>query len=166
MSLKRRLILAIDPGTELLGYCVYMPGEPRARKLGAVHLKGRLHFRLGWIHEAVTKLLEEQAGQDLDCVVEKAIVWGGNNATIALAEARGVILACIAIAKGRLYEYHASQIKKAITGNGAAKKWDVAQMMRQLLQVEEEGLPFDAYDAAGLAYYHGNRAKIYRDAND
>lgn len=163
MVTRRRLILAIDPGTEWMGYCLLMPGEPTARRVGAVHAKGRLHFRLGWLQEAVEGLLlEHGAAAPLDCVVEKAIVWGGNLATIALAEARGVILAAIGRKpSARLFEYHASSVKKGVTGKGNAKKWEVAAMVRRLLSITEEGLPFDATDAAALAWYHANRQAAF-----
>jgi crossover junction endodeoxyribonuclease RuvC len=161
--MRNRIVLGIDPGTVYLGFCALTTnskGQPEVLdgKVGAVHLKGRLHFRLMWLGDAVEKLLKSFNGRPLDCVVEKAIVWRGNLSTIALAEARGVILASVARAGARLHEYHASSIKKGLTGRGNATKEDVADMVRRILgPAVSEDLPLDATDAAGLAIYHMDR---------
>jgi len=162
----RRLIVALDPGTEWLGYCVLRPGARTAEKIGAVHLKGRLFFRIGWLYDEVEKLLAAYSREPIDCVVEKAIVWGGNLATIALAEARGAILAAIVRAKGkarpRIYEYHASSVKKGVAGRGNASKQELAVMVRRLLSIDDStDLQLDATDAGGLALLHAFRGPAW-----
>jgi len=155
MTTPRRLIVAFDPGTYKVGFCVLDPKSLLVLKLGAIEVKGRLHWRLGWIQDKVEQLLREFKGQPggLDCVVEKGIVWGGNLSTIALAEVRGVLLAAIAKAGARFHEYHASSSKKTVTGKGNAQKPAVVAAVVRILNLLE--IPsFDAADAAALAIHH------------
>lgn len=163
---KKRLVIGIDPGTEYLGYCVLRPGAKQAEDVGAVHMKGRLHFRFGWILDEVEKLFSHYKMEPrVDVAVEIPIVWGGNHGTLAVAGARAIVLAAVARAGFRFAEYHASKIKKAITGNGAARKWEVAAVLHQLLGIPAD-LPLDATDAAGLAYFHANRSEIFEASLD
>lgn len=164
MSIDKRPVLGIDPGSEYLGLCLLRPGASKPDRVWAVHMKGRLHFRFGWLLDELEPLLREHTKKGpLECAVEIPLVWGGNYGTLALAGARGVVLACISRAGARLAEYHASKIKKAVTGKGNAKKWEVAAVMKRLLSIEEE-LPFDAFDAAALAYYHANRSRLFEES--
>ena len=56
------------------------------------------------------------------------------------------------------------KIKQAITGNGAASKEQVAEMLRRILSIPKENMPdfLDATDALGAAlchYYESSRPK-------
>lgn len=166
MTTEKRLVLGFDPGSEYLGWCLLRPGARKAERVQAVHLKGRLHFRLAWAQEAVENILKECGTEPLDCVVEIPLVWGGNYGTLALAGARGIVLAAIVRAGHRFHEYHASRVRKAVLGKGNAKKWEVAAVMKRLLSIEEEDLPFDAFDAAALAYYHANRVDLFQEREE
>ncbi len=59
-------------------------------------------------------------------------------------------------------EYEPRKIKQAITGNGAASKEQVKEMLRRILDISDENLlpQLDATDALGAAlchYYETNR---------
>lgn len=151
-----RLIVGIDPATERVGFCVLDPRtKGKVRRLEVIHLKGRLHFRLHWLRcEMDSRFAELKGdGRPVDVAIEKAIVWGGNIASLNFAEARGVILASAVGVGARIHEYHASQVKKGVTGNGRATKSKVARMVQATLNLVDEPA-WDAGDAAALAIYH------------
>ena len=151
-----RLVIALDPGTKRVGYCVLETRPLRLRAAGTFVLKGRLHFRLGWLQEAVERLFAEHASRgDLDCVVEAGFISKGMQSTLATAESRGVIMAAIARRKADYFEYHATSAKKAIAGNGRAEKEDVARFVNAILGSKIDDL--DATDAAALALMHASR---------
>ena len=56
--------------------------------------------------------------------------------------------------------YEPSQIKRAVTGSGAASKTQVVKMVRLILGVE---LSEDAADAAAVAVCHVNRRRVRRE---
>jgi len=152
-----RLILAFDPGSQSCGHAEILPLGPDRYKvlgLGALSMRGRVHWRLGWLLEDLEKLLAPYKGRPADVVVEKHFIGPGAYGTITLAESRGVILAAIAHAGfQRLYEYAPNTVKKGITGNGRAEKWQLANVVKRMLGIDEDP-PLDATDAAGLALYH------------
>lgn len=159
----RRLILALDPGTKHVGFCLLDPAKrPMSQplRIGSIDVRGTLHFRLGWIQCEMEQLLSSvtaiACGRGIDVVIEKAIVWGGNIATIALAEVRGVLLGTIA-RQGfqRLYEYHASSAKKTATGKGNATKSEVVDAIKREFDHAGE-LSEDAADAGALALHHAH----------
>jgi crossover junction endodeoxyribonuclease RuvC len=159
-----RLVLGIDPGSESLGYCALRPGATRAEDVGAIRMKGRLHFRFGWMLDELENLFSRyKMEKRVDVAVEIPLVYGPNNATLVVAGSRGIVLAVIARFNFRFAEYHASKIKKAITGRGDAKKWEVAAVLIRLLGLPAD-LPLDATDAAGLAYFHANRSAIFEES--
>jgi len=149
-----RLIVGIDPGTKLVGFCVLERERLRVHRLGVIEVRGRLQFRLAWIQEKVEAILTEVAAQGpLDVSLEHAIIYRARQTTIALAEARGAILVAIAHAEARLYEYHASAWKKAITGNGAADYQAIAPQVARILRLDRPPPP-DAAAAGALAIMH------------
>ena len=75
---------------------------------------------------------------------------------LKLGRAQGV---AIAAAMGRgipISEYEPRTIKMAITGNGAASKEQVRDMLRRILKIGDDVMPpeLDATDALGAAMCH------------
>ena len=53
-------------------------------------------------------------------------------------------------------EYPPKVVKQSVTGDGAASKEQVAQMVFAQLGIEPGDLPLDASDALAIAWTHGN----------
>ncbi|MBQ5826409.1 MAG: crossover junction endodeoxyribonuclease RuvC, partial [Bacteroidaceae bacterium] len=75
---------------------------------------------------------------------------------LKLGRAQGVAIAAAISRDVPIHEYAPLKIKQAITGNGAASKEQVAEMLKRMLSIKEESmLPYmDATDALAAAYCH------------
>ena len=71
--------------------------------------------------------------------------------TIVLGHARGVILLAAQQALLTIHEFPPAEIKKAITGNGAATKEQVQFMVAKLLRLKSPPQPADAADGVAAA---------------
>jgi crossover junction endodeoxyribonuclease RuvC len=74
-------------------------------------------------------------------------------AALALAEARGALLAVLGRWGGEVVELEPARVKAAIVGHGRAEKQQVAFVVRHALGLGELPAP-DAADALALALCH------------
>ena len=77
-----------------------------------------------------------------------------------LAQFRGALSLRILQIHGNFSEYTPLQIKKALTGNGKAKKEQVAFMVKRILGIKKEIKPFDITDAIAVAITHYQRVNL------
>jgi crossover junction endodeoxyribonuclease RuvC len=73
---------------------------------------------------------------------------------ILMGHARGVILLAATEAGIPVESYRATQIKKTITGNGHAAKWQMQEAIRRELNLHELPEPPDVADALAIALCH------------
>ena len=73
---------------------------------------------------------------------------------LRIGEGRGVVLSCASAAGIAVHQYPPAAAKKAIVGNGAAHKTQVAAMVSRRLGLAEAPEPLDASDALALALTH------------
>src|SRR3989344_3797242 len=86
-------------------------------------------------------------------VVEKIFFSTNIKTAIDVAQARGVILATIALQNIPVIEITPLQLKSAVTGDGQADKRQMQDMLKMLLKLDQIPRPDDAADALGLAVY-------------
>jgi crossover junction endodeoxyribonuclease RuvC len=151
-----RIILGIDPGTNLLGYGVIRTKGKTMENLGVGLVKlnkiedpgEKLHH----IFERICGLID---GFEVNEVAIEAPFYGKNvQSMLKLGRAQGVAIAA-AISKGlKVYEYEPRRIKQSITGNGSSTKEQVAAMLHNLLVFEEAPETTDATDALAAAVCH------------
>lgn len=153
-----KIILGIDPGTNVLGYGVlHIQGRRvEVKALGVIDLRRckDVYLKLGRIYEQVTKLLQEFLPDEVSI---EAPFFGKNvQSMLKLGRAQGVAIAAAISRDVPIHEYAPLKIKQAITGNGAASKEQVAAMLGKVLRLETaDGVPFlDATDALAAAYCH------------
>jgi crossover junction endodeoxyribonuclease RuvC len=82
--------------------------------------------------------------------IEKMFFYRMGN-TIAVAQARGVVMLVLAQQKVPFVEYTPAQIKQALTGYGNADKRQVQEAVARELQLEKIPRPDDAADALAIA---------------
>lgn len=70
---------------------------------------------------------------------------------IKVAQARGVIVAEVHEKGLPIHEFKPTEIKSNITGNGAADKRQVQEMLKRLLNLSDLPKPHDAADALAIA---------------
>lgn len=160
-SSQSNTIIGIDPGTNIMGYGVItiVGGKPRLSAMGVVRLnKFESHYqRLARIHERVAGLIAQYKPREMSI---EAPFFGKNvQSMLKLGRAQGVAMAA-AIAGGiSVTEYEPRKIKLSITGNGAASKEQVREMLRRTLNIDRERLEeleLDATDglAAAMCHYY------------
>ena len=153
-----KVILGIDPGTNVLGYGVlHIQGKRvEVKAMGVIDLRRckDVYLKLGRIYEQVTKLLQEFLPDELSI---EAPFFGKNvQSMLKLGRAQGVAIAAAISKQVSIHEYAPMKIKMAITGNGNASKEQVADMLRRMLHLDaqEMGHFLDATDALAAAYCH------------
>ncbi len=146
-------VLGIDPGTAVTGYGVvaYDGRTPTLIECGVIRTlaKEPLPLRLHDIHAGVTELIERHRP---DTVAVEDVFYARNvRTTIVLGHARGVILLAAQEAGLTIHEFPPAEIKKAITGTGAATKLQMQFMVAKLLRLKSAPQPSDAADGVAAA---------------
>lgn len=153
-----RIIIGIDPGTNVMGYGVLgiKHNKPSMIAMGVI-LLGKLedrYLRLRRISERVTMLIEQYLPDEMAL---EAPFYGKNvQSMLKLGRAQGVAIAAAIHHDVPIHEYAPLKIKMAITGQGQASKEQVAAMLQRMLNIREDEMPkyMDATDALGAAYCH------------
>ncbi|MCF0196794.1 MAG: crossover junction endodeoxyribonuclease RuvC [Bacteroidaceae bacterium] len=153
-----RIILGIDPGTNIMGYGVLKVEGRQANMLalGVIDLRKYPdhYMKLGHIFERVTGIIESYLPDEL--AIEAPFFGKNVQSMLKLGRAQGVAMAAAISRQVPITEYAPMKIKMAITGNGNASKEQVADMLRRMLKLEttDMGSWLDATDALGAAYCH------------
>ena len=153
-----RIIVGIDPGTNIMGYGILgvKRGKPAVIAMGVIQLsKFDSHYlRLGHIFNRVHGILEHYVPDEMAL---EAPFFGKNvQSMLILGRAQGVAMAAAISRDISVTEYEPRKIKMSITGNGAAAKEQVQEMLRRILDIPRENLlpQLDASDALAVALCH------------
>lgn len=153
-----RIIIGVDPGTNVMGYGILgvKRGKPGMIAMGVIKLN-RLdsHYkRLGLIYSRMTGILEQYLPDEM--AIEAPFFGKNVQSMLKLGRAQGVAMAAAISRDIPIAEYEPRKIKMAITGNGAAAKEQVQEMLRRILNIPQENLlpELDATDALGAALCH------------
>ena len=134
-----KIILGIDPGTNVMGYGVIRVNGNKAGliAMGVIDMRKMTdpYLKLGRIFDRVTGVIEEYLPDEM--AIEAPFFGKNVQSMLKLGRAQGVAIA-------------------AITGQGDASKEQVAGMLQRLLKIEQSDMPkfLDATDALGAAYCH------------
>lgn len=153
------VILGIDPGLAAIGY-----GVIRVEGSRLLHMAhgtftttpdqnhgDRLLAIRDWLMAVLRRYLPGQAG------VEALFFSRNVRSALPVAEARGVILMCLADAGVVVGEHTPLRVKQAILGRGSADKLQMTSMVRVLFGLAvEEPLPHHAADALAVAVCHAH----------
>ena len=152
------IILGIDPGYAIVGVGVveYKGNHFRPIAYDAIttHASTATSLRLVQILDDINYCLDRFHP---DAVAIEELFFNNNAKTaIAVAQARGVLIAATAKRGIPIYEYTPLQIKQAITGYGRADKKQMQLMVKNILNLNAIPQPDDAADALAVAICHGN----------
>jgi len=145
-----------------MGFGLIEEVRPKLRLLlsGTIRSNPRkpLPERLLEIGQGLKRVLAETRP---DAVAIEQAFYGRNVASlIAMGEGRGVALYVVIGLGLRIHEYAPAEIKQAVTGKGAARKEQVAEMVQHLLGVEQIEGGLDASDALATAICHSQRRQL------
>jgi crossover junction endodeoxyribonuclease RuvC len=148
-------ILGLDPGLATVGYGAIELAEntqdtPHLIDIGIIQTSSKLETgeRLAIIYEDLNTILDSI--QPDWVAVEKLFFYRMGN-TIAVAQARGVLILVLAQRKLPYIEFTPAQVKQALTGHGNADKHAVQQAVARELKLDKIPKPDDAADAIALA---------------
>ena len=155
MAKPERIILGIDPGTQVMGYGVIKVVGKRAELIHLDILKFRSkddHFlRLEQIFSQTLEVVEKYMPDEMAL---EAPFFGKNvQSMLKLGRAQGVVMAAALSRKIPVQEYSPRKVKQSVTGNGSASKEQVASMLVSIYGKFE--MPtLDATDALAVATCH------------
>lgn len=148
-------VFGIDPGSTTTGYGIIEAQGSSVLHLdnGGIHLptSKTLPHRLAIIYNEVTALIERF--QPDAVAVENVFVAKNVSSTLKLGHARGAAIVAAVNAGVTVAEYTPSQVKKALTGYGAASKDQIQRMVKAVLNLPELAFE-DASDALAIALCH------------
>ena len=157
-------IIGIDPGSRKTGYGII---DLNGHKISAV-THGRLLVgdgdfagRLQQIFEGLTDIIATY--QPTIMAIEKVFLHKNADSALKLGQARGAAICAGVNQQLTVHEYSATQIKKAVVGNGHAAKDQVQYMMQVMLNLTEAPAE-DAADALACAICHANFAPLAEKA--
>lgn len=146
------VILGIDPGSLTTGF-----GLVRCTQSGIYHLahgtailaaNKSLAERLGDLAHDLNTIIDQYSPERV--AVEDIFVLKNARSALILGQARGAVLAVMGLRKIPVIALSPTAVKSRLTGNGRAKKFQVAHMVALRL-----GIPLpkseDASDALALA---------------
>ena len=153
-----KIILGIDPGTNVMGYGILRAIGNKAQMvaMGVIDMRKESdpYLRLGRIFEDVTNIIDQYLPDEM--AIEAPFFGKNVQSMLKLGRSQGVAIAAAIRHSVPIHEYAPMKIKMAITGQGQASKEQVAGMLQRLLRIADEDMPkfMDATDALGVAYCH------------
>ncbi|HBE57656.1 MAG TPA: crossover junction endodeoxyribonuclease RuvC [Cyanobacteria bacterium UBA11149] len=160
-------ILGLDPGLAILGFGVIdcqkteteIPAHPSVPPMsesielidfGVIQTsaKTEMGLRLSTIYEDLHTIVKQYKPDVV--AIEKLFFYRMSN-TIAIAQARGVVMLVLAQHQIPVIEFTPAQIKQALTGYGNADKDEVQEAVAGELNLEDIPKPDDAADALAVA---------------
>ena len=151
-----RIILGIDPGTNIMGYgIIEITGKKiRLLSLGVLKLnKIEGHaLKLKNIFEQTFSLIEQYKPDEL--AIEAPFYGKNVQSMLKLGRAQGVAIAAALSRSIPVFEYSPKKVKQSITGKGSASKEQVASMLQTLLSFKEMPKHLDATDGLAVAMCH------------
>ncbi len=161
MGAERTRFLGLDPSLRATGWgLIDVTGNHFTHAgHGVVRppAKGGLAVRLQVLYSALTEIIAEFAPDQ--AAAEETFVNVNGKSTLALGQARGVVILAPAMSGIPVFEYSANLVKKSVVGYGHADKTQVATMVGHILPgVDLAG--GDAADALAVAICHANHAHV------
>lgn len=173
---KERIIMGIDPGTQVMGYGILrvLDNKPSLLAMGVMQLGkyGDHYLKLAKIHARIIGLIEEYLPDEM--AIEAPFFGKNVQSMLKLGRAQGVAMAAAISRDIPIFEYAPLKIKMAITGNGRAAKEQVAYMLQKILRIPDENMlpQLDATDGLAAALCHFYQSGMatndvkYRDWKD
>lgn len=150
-------LLGLDPGLRITGWGVV---EASANRLtwvadGTVvpDPDASLGERLAALHRGVSEIIARYAPDE--AAIEETFVNRNPASTLKLGQARGAVVAAVALSGLFVHEYSPLRIKQSVVGTGRASKDQVGVMVGHLLPGARPGSA-DAADALAVAICHAH----------
>ena len=145
-------ILGIDPGLNITGYGIIEDKKFKLIEAGVIRTKTgtTIQARITKIFDEISEIVDEHRP---DVLVLEKIYSHYKHPTTAILMGHARAMACLVCGKFNveLINYPSTRIKKAVTGNGHASKYQVQRMVQSLLKLKAPPEPVDVSDALAMA---------------
>ena len=154
---NERIILGIDPGTQLLGFGIVRAQGKKVQyvDMGVLDLRKEkdAYVKLQAIYQCISEVCKSYHPTEL--AIESPFYGKNAQVVLKLGRAQGAaIIAALESGVQSVTEYAPRKAKEAIVGNGAASKEQVQLMLEKTLGVKLESRHLDATDALAIALCH------------
>ena len=137
--MSSKIILGIDPGTNIMGYGLVIVEEKKISLLdfGEINMsKIKDHYlKLDKVYKSVIDIIDTYKPDEI--AIEAPFFGKNVQSMLKLGRAQGVAMAAGISRQIPIKEYSPKKIKMAITGNGNSSKEQVAKMLQSILKFEE-----------------------------
>ncbi len=156
------IVLGIDPGSITTGYAFLkvLDGSYEVLEYGTLHAPATapLEDRLLKIVDGLSERLDKYHP---DALAMEGVFFAKNaKSALVLGHIRGAVLVACRKRNMTFNEYPPKVVKQSVTGDGAASKEKVANMVFARLGIESSDLPLDASDALAIALTHATPAPL------
>ncbi len=156
MNIRDKIILGIDPGTNIMGYGVVKKSgnKPIFIDMGIIdlHKIKNQYKKLEAIFNETLLLIEKFKPSEL--AIEAPFYGKNIQSMLKLGRAQGTAISAAIYKSVSIYEYAPRKIKMSITGSGSASKEQVAVMLGKILDFPIVSENFDATDGLAAAVCH------------
>ena len=153
---KDKIILGIDPGTNIMGYGVIKKSNQKIDFLCLdVVLLSKIkshQLKLKKIFETTNQIIEQYRPDEI--AIEAPFFSKNAQSMLKLGRAQGAAIIASVVNYIPITEYAPKKIKMAITGRGQASKEQVAGMLVKMLKLNETPKHLDATDGLAAAVCH------------
>jgi len=150
------IILGVDPGTLITGFGIIDVERGRFSVLTYDVVKNSgddtMPIRLKRIYSRLCEIIDRYHPDEF--AIETAFYGKNAQSALKIGHARGVSILAAVNYEIPTTEYSPREIKKGVTGNGAASKHQVQFMVQTQLKLHEAPKYFDASDALAVALCH------------
>ncbi len=158
---KERIILGIDPGSNIMGFAVLKANASGVSLLSygieRFGLDGEEHLiKVKQVFERTIALIDAWLPDEM--AIESPFYGKNIQAMLKLGRAQGAAISAALSREIPVVEYAPKRVKMSVTGKGNATKEQVAYMMKAILKIDDSATnapkTFDATDALAIAYCH------------
>ena len=151
-------ILGIDPGYAIVGYGIvdFCRHKFSVVDYGSITTSSKTNFskRLKEIYDDLSFVIEKYKPEYM--AVEKLFFQNNQKTAIDVSQARGIILLCAENFGVNIAEYTPLQVKLSTVVYGNAEKFQVQEMTKNILKLNEIPKPDDTADALAIAVTHAH----------
>lgn len=154
-------ILGVDPGSACTGYGLISSDGSNFVYISSgtiVLTRNSSRFeKLKKIYLDVERIIREFEPDQF--AIEDVFYSKNPKSALVLGEARGAAILAASLHGLQVHEYSAREVKKSVTGNGAAHKSQVNFMLGKLLKLEDPPENEDESDALAVALCHAFKGR-------
>lgn len=157
-------IIGIDPGSRKTGFGI-VDVDSGIKKLqhvahGVLRLdvEQDIAMRVKELAFRLRELIDQF--RPTHCAVEDIFVAEGLRSALILGQARGAVLATMGLSDIPVQNFSPTKVKLALTGAGRASKFQVSEIVRMILNLDEKPAE-DAGDALAIAICAANHSAFF-----